>query len=303
MDTSRFLDPIFRYTLDCRFSDEDWQEVLDQCRRWFKGGKIHRLKKTRTHSTYEKFMDWVKNGFKYGDYVSYGNICGIIGLNVPTDEPFSVEDVNAHSGVFLSVYTDFDGNLITHEMEVRNPERLQPLDEERKRAFKKKLYDAGLEYYIRTNSLGELYAPQKYFYVTLENGFNDTPGIGMYLESDGCKHHFAAFLSGRKLEMDCWIDSNYTPLKAASESEIRQLHNATSKAGWSFNEREKRFVKHPVRNANNVYYYLNEMFDMVMERDNGDKKHQDRFDAGNYFADRTEAFAFMVEIKKMRGKA
>lgn len=247
-------------------------------------------------------MEWIKSGFKYGDYVAYGNICGIMGLNVPTEEPILESDIDAHSGVFLSAYIDLDGNLITHEMEVRNPERLEPLDEERKLLFRKKLYDAGLEYYIRSNSVHELYTPQKYFYVILENGFTDTPAIGMYLESDGYKHHFAAYLSGRKLEMDCWIDSNYTPLRAASNSEIRLLHNATSKAGWSFNEREKRFVRQPIRNGNNVYYYINELFDMVMERDNGDKKHADRYNAGNYFSDCTEAFAFMVEIKKMRGK-
>lgn len=303
MDSSKLLDQIFRYTSDCRFSDEDWQKVLDQCRQWFKGGKIHRFRKAKYQSTYDKFMDWVKSGFKYGDFVSYGNICGIVGVNVPTGDVVTENDIESHSGIFLSAYLDYEGNLITQEMEVRNPERLQPLDEHRKKEFQKQLYDAGLEYYIRSNSIDKLYTPQKYFYVALENGFSDVPGIGMYLESDGYKHHFAAYLSGRKLEMDCWIDSHYTPLKPASESQIRQLHNATSKAGWSFNEREKRFVKQPIRKGNNVYYYLNEMFDIVMERDNGEQKHTDRFNAGNYFADGTEAYAFMIEIKKMRGKA
>lgn len=303
MDTEKFLDQIFRYTYDCRFSDEDWQKVLDQCRQWFGGGKVHRLSDTRVHSTYDKFIEWAEFGFKYGDYVSYGNTCGIVGLNVPTENHISENDIEAHSGVFMSAYLDFEGNLITHEMEVRHPERLKPLDEERILAFKKKLYDAGLMYYIRSNSINKLYIPQKYYYITLERGFKQSPGVGMYLESDGYKHHFAAYLVGNKLKMDCWVNSQYTPFKAASANEIRQLHAATSKAGWSFNEREKRFVKIPLRKGDNMYYYMNEMFDIVMDRDNGAKRHTDRYNVGNYFADGTEALAFAKQIKEMRGKS
>lgn len=125
----------------------------------------------------------------------------------------------------------------------------------------------------------------------------------MYLESDKSKHHFAAFLCGKILQMDCWIDTNYTPLQSASEADIQRLHSATSKKGWSYNERCHKFIKTPKRGKNNVYWYLNDRFELVMDRDNGTKKHTERLEAGNYILDYTEGLMFMKEVKKMRGKA
>lgn len=284
------LNQIYRYTSDCRFPDEDWQKVLAYCRKQFKGGKIHKALYPKTNSTYKQFQDWIETGYGAGDMVSYGKTMGIVGSSTP-------------AGVILAAYCDYEGNLIVNDMEVLEPQRLQPIELSRVAELKRLIFEQGLEFFVRNGKFDKIYTPKKYFYTTIENPYSDEPGVGMYLESDNSKHHFLAYLSGGKLQMDCWIDSNYTPLKPATEADIKRLHSATSKAGWYYNERAHQFMKIPQKGKDNVYWYLNDRFELVMDRDNGAKKHTERWEAGNYIVDYTEGLLFLKEIKKMRGKA
>ena len=284
------LNQIYRYTSDCRFPDEDWMEVLAFCRKHFKGGKIHKALYPKDESSYQQFRDWVDTGFGAGDMVSYGKTIGVVGSSTP-------------ARIVLAAYCDYEGNLIVNDMEVLEPQRLQPLDEPRVEELKRLIFGQGLDFYVRKGKFDKIYTPQKYFYTTIENPNNEVLGIGMYLESDNSKHHFLAYLSKGKLQMDCWIDSNYTPLKPATENDIKKFHSAISKAGWFYNERAHQFMKVPQKGKNNVYWYLNDRFELVMDRDNGDKKHLERWEAGNYILDYTEGLLFMKEVKAMRGKA
>ncbi len=284
------LDQIYRYTSECRFPDKDWQEVLAYCRSQFGGGKIYKSKNPIANSTYQEFLNWISDGFGAGDMVSYGNTMGIVGTSTP-------------AGVTLVAYCDFEGNLIVNDMPVLNVERLQPLDKERKAQFQRLMFENGVGFYVRLAKIGELYTPKKYFYVSFDDGYHSEPCVGMYLESNNSKHHFAAYLCGKTLQMDCWIDTTYTPLQSASEADIQRLHSVASKKGWSYNERCHKFIKSPKRGQNNVYWYLNDRFELVMDRDNGTKKHTERLEAGNYILDYTEGLMFMKEVRKMRGKA
>lgn len=284
------LNQIYRYTADCHFSDEDWQRVLEYCRKRFKGGKIHKALYPKADSTYRQFRKWIETGFGAGDMVSYGNTMGIVSSSTP-------------ASIVLAAYCDYEGNLIVNDMEVLEPQRLQTLEESRITELRKLVFEKRLDFQVRTGKFNKIYTPQKYFYATIEYPNSDEVGVGMYLESDNSKHHFLAYFYGNKLQMDCWIDSNYTPLRQATEADIKRLHAATSKNGLSFNERAHQFIKTPQKGKNNVYWYLNDRFELVMDRDNGAKKHQERWDAGNYILDFTEGLLFMKEVKKMRGKA
>lgn len=284
------LDQIYRYISDCRFPDEDWQKILTYCRRRYRGGKIHKALYPKSDSTFNHFRKWVNDGFGAGDMVSYGKTMGVVGSSTP-------------SGITLAAYCDYEGNLIIRDMEVQDPERLLPLENTRQVDLKRLIFEKGMAFYVRTGKFNKLYTPEKYFYVIIDNPRDEYPGVGMYLESDKSKHHFVAYLSKDKLELDCWINSDYTPLKPATEADIKRLHSATSKAGWSYNERCHKFIKTPQRGQDNVYWYLNDRFELVMDRDNGAKKHKERWDAGNYILDYTEGVLFMQEVRQMRGKA
>ena len=283
------LNQIYRYTSDCRFPDEDWQKVLAYCRKQFKGGKIHKALYPKADSTYRQFQDWIETGYGVGDMVIYGKTMGVVGSSTP-------------AGIVLAAYCDYEGNLIVNDMEVLEPQRLQPLELSRVAELKRLIFEQGLDFFVRSGKFDKIYTPKKFFYTIIEDSNSDEPGVGMYLESDNSKHHFLAYLSGGKLQMDCWIDSDYTPLKPATEADIKRLHSATSKAGWYYNERAHQFMQIPQKGKDNVYWYLNDRFELVMDRDNGSKKHTERWDAGNYIVDFTEGLLFQKEIKKMRGK-
>lgn len=282
------LNQIIRYTFQCRFSDEDWQKVLAYCKERFRGGKIHKAIKPISSSTFEQFMEWIDNGLGSGDMVSYGNTMGIVCNSTP-------------ERIFITAYCDYDGNLINGEMEILNPERLRLLDEDRSRQLRKLLIDNQLDYSTQSHGLVPLYTPKENFYVVIGNNDNGLADVGMYLESDGYKHKFAAIIQDGKLKMDCWIDTDYTPLKKAGEKDVQRFHKAISKAGYTYNARVKQFIQQPNVGSDNIYYYLSDRFDIVTEKDNGEDKHAARFAVGNYFLDFGEALMFMKEIRKMRG--
>lgn len=282
------LNQIIRYTSHCRFPDEDWKKVLDYCRERFKGGKIHKALKPISNSTYSEFLDWIDNGFGSGDMVSYGNTPGIIISSTPDK-------------TLLTAYLDYDGNLMTQQMDVLNPVRLKPLDAERSRQLRKLLIDNGLDYSPSGHGLTSLCTLKENLYVVVGNNDNNTADIGLYLESDGYKHKFAAIIKDGELLLDCWIDTDYTPLRRADNLDIQRFHKAISKAGYTYNARVKQFVKQPNVGSDNVYYYLNDRFEIVTDKDNGGDVHAARFAIGNYFLDFGEALMFMKGVRKMRG--
>lgn len=283
------LNQIIRYTSHCRFPDEDWQKVLNYCRERFKGGKIHKALKPISSSTYSQFLSWIDNGFGSGNMVSYGNTPGIIVSSTPDK-------------TLLTAYLNYDGDLMTQQMEVLNPERLIPLDEERSRQLRKLLIDNGLNYSTQSHGLVPLCTLKENLYVVVGNNDYGTADVGMYLESDGYLHKFAAIVKDGELIMNCWVDTDYTPLKLASDSDTQRFHQAISKAGYAYNARVKQFVKQPKVGSDNVYYYLNDRFEIVTDKDNGGNTHTERFKVGNYFLDFGEALMFMKEVRKLGGK-
>lgn len=281
------LDQIIRYTTNCHFSNEDWEKIRVFCREYENGGYIHKSKTTISESSYEEFIQWLNNGFGSGDMVSYGNTMGIVGDSTPEK-------------TYLIAYCDYEGNLIAKQMDVLEPERLLPLSEDRKIELRKKLYNKGLDYIIKTSELVRMYTPQKKLYYTYKNNFTGQNGVGIYFESKDHKYIFSVYLENGVLELKKEIDINYTPLRPAQDKEIKRLHKALVKEGLVYNERVEDFIKAPVRGRNNVYWYLNDRFQIVMDRDNGDKRHGARFESGNYFLDHMEANLFMSEVIKLR---
>lgn len=281
------LNQIKRYTSHCRFPDEDWQKVLAFCRERFRGGKIHKCQKPISDSTYEKFLEWIDDGFGSGDMISYGNTSGIIVSSTPQT-------------TIITAYRDFDDNLMRGEMVIRDEKRLKRLDEEESRKLRKRLIKNGLEYSLQSHGLVPLCTLKENLYVVIGNDEYGTADVGLYLESDGCKHKFAGLVKDGELMLDCWIDTDYTPLRKASDDAIHRFHRAVSKAGLTYNARYKKFVEQPRVGTNNCYYYLSDRFDIVTERDNGKSVHAQRFAAGNYFLNQAEALEFAVLVRKLR---
>lgn len=281
------LDQIIRYTSDCRFPQEDWEKIKAFCHNYENGGYIRKSKDPIVDSTYEKFIDWLDNGLGSGDMISYGNTMGVIGDSIP-------------GKTYLAAYCDYEGNLIVKEMDVIEPKRLKHLDPDRCRELKKKIFEKGLDYIVETATFVKLCTPKEKLYYVYGESKKGLNNIGMYLESVDNKYHFAAYVENGKIILDKWIDIDYTPLRPASEKEILRFHKALEKAKIVFNQRLCQFIKAPERGKNNTYWYLNDRFEIVADRDDGGKRHTERFKVKNYFLDYTESLLFMSEVHKLR---
>lgn len=281
------LSQIVKYTTDCRFSPEDWEKIKAFCHKYENGGYIRKSKQPIGESNFESFIDWLDNGLGSGDMVSYGNTMGVIGDSIP-------------GKTYLAAYCDFEGNLIAKEMDVREPERLKPLNPEGCQELKKKIFEKGLYYVVEEATYIKLCTPKENLYYVYGEDAKGVNNVGMYLETANNQYHFAAFIENGRPVLDKWIDINYTPLRPASKKEILRFHKSLEKAKIVFNQRLGQFVKAPTRGKNNTYWYLNDRFEIVADRDDGSKRHTERFNVKNYFLDYTESLLFMSEVHKLR---
>lgn len=277
------IEQIRRYVALCSFPKKDWERVLDYCRENYGGGKIHKSKHPISSSTYKKFINWIQNGFGAGDLVSYGKTEGIVNCSTPDK-------------ITLAAYYNFDGELVINEMEVLNPDRLEPLNEERSVQFKKSMANNNVQYYVNSGMIDESFIPAKVCCVRID-GTND---IGWYLGKSDGKYHFAAFIKDGEPRFDCYIPCDEIFLKPGSRRDEIRLFQITSAAGYVYSDRYARFNKALKRGLNNVYYYVNDRFLLTLDRDNGTKKHDERYNAGNYFIDPNECALFVEEIRKLR---
>lgn len=281
------LEQIIRYTSHCSFQDDDWQKVLNFCRERYSGGKLHRALSPISESTFEEFLKWIDNGFGSGDIVRYGHTSGIVGSSTP-------------DRTYLAAYLDFDGKLIAKELDVF-PGKLIRLIGDTGSHFEKAMFENKLDFSPRVGRMVKMYIPKKFSYATMYDKKTCQSLVGMYLESDDKgNYHFSAIISSGKLFFDHYVPSNCTPLKPSSQKEIKLLHQIAAKNGYILNGRTCQFVKSIKRGEKNSYWYINDRFEVVADKDNGSKKHNDRYDVGNYFIDYTEALLFAKSIIEKR---
>lgn len=280
------LDQVSRYIDLCIFTDEDWARMLRFCKDNFRNGRLHKPRRPRVNYTFSEFAEWYVSGFGCGDFACYGRMIGVIG------------DVTPGKFEFVA-YTDYEGKLIEGKMEIAEPHRLKHLDDAQKNEFAKLLYDLNLYYDPKLNLMVSGYTPERLCCVSLPSDIDGVPDIGMYLGSEGYRHHYAAYLHGNELETDCWKDCCCTPFRKISIADAKRFSDAVKDTDLVFNNKLEAYVKKGKRGGNNVYYYLNDKFEIVLDKDNGAGRHSERYNVGNYFVDFSRALLFMDKVKKI----
>lgn len=281
------LDQIVRYATHCEFSDEDWQKVLEYCKGNYKGGKLHRNKSHISKSSFAQFLDWIDNGFGSGDFVKYGNMPAVIGTSTP--------DVTK-----LAAYCDYNGKLIVKDWNIMSPQRLIPLDYTEKKDMQAKIFNAGYMFSARAGMFSKMYTPKQNFCYTIDDKERELNGIGKYLKSDDKFYYFSIFLQDNELKLNHKIEINCTPLKTATVKEEAKLNAAITKKNLVYDQQLKGFIPGPARGKDNVYYYMNDRFEIAKDKDNGGVVHRERRIAGNYFLYPQIALSFMKEVVKIR---
>ena len=280
------LDQVWRYVSDHRFEPGDWEKVVAFANSMGWRNMFRNRKEAEYTSTYAEFEWWLENGIAPGDFVRYGDMLAV------------VESWERGGAAVFAAYT-FQGRLIQKRMEVLNPERIIKAGEEDRRRLLGLLDENKIFFNVRMRAICEMYTPEKYAYVSFDTGSRETSGIGMYSGSDDSGYRFVAFLGEGGLKMDYQSGPGYAVFKKLLRKDVQKLHAAASAEGYIFNERTRTFVKAGRVGHNNVYWYLNDRFNIVKDVDNGSEKHKDRFDAGNYFLDQTEAALFAQMLIEM----
>lgn len=280
------LEQIKRYTQHYRFSDDDWQQVLEYCRKKFGGGKIHRALRPKLESTYSQFIDWICNGISAGDYVCYRDITGVV-LSITPDK------------VVLAIY-EINGQLVVGEMEIVDKCDIKLATQDKKQVLRRLMYENNFYFDFKCARLCKCTPPNKNLCVVYENDDSDIHGVGIFSKSGRNNYYFAGFWDGNEFYVDHKITIGCTPLFIADSLKKSIFKKAMKKAGYMYHPLSGQIKKEPKCGTNNVYWYMNDRFEIVQDRDNGARKHISRFKSGNYFSDYTEALLFCRNIKKMR---
>lgn len=277
-------DQIYRHISLCRFSDEDWRRVKAYCQE--NEVRVRKAAFPITDSTYDQFIDWLGNGFGSGDLVRYGNIVGILGDSVP-------------GLTFMPAFLDPEGKLSLRDLNVREPERLESLDEISSEEWRKQFFDSGHDYDIKSGAV--LKIPK------LKHGcfykFSDcTPTnfkMGMFDEYGEDEYKFLAYSDNGKIHTDYSVPINNTPLRLATERDIVRFNNQIDRASLIFNENTGKYMKRPPRNKSN-YWYVDDLFQVCVGKKSDKKIRLERWLVGNYFSDPLEANLFVEKLKKLR---
>lgn len=280
------LEQIKKYTSSCKFSPEDWSLVTDYCRNYFDGKKTNKCVYPISNSTYDQFVQWVDNGAGSGDVVRYGHSIGVVSVSTP--------DVT-----ILAAYLDHNGDLVIDKMKVATDKVFLAAASESDE-FMNLLYDAGYDFF--GGALIEVYEPKPDTYVTGKIlGVNGTFSALFHgFEGDMCV--FSALYSYGRIKFNERVERKYVRFYPAGTPTIKAIQNAALEEGYVLNSRAGVFVKRSEVRRTNKYWYISERFTVLSDIDNGGKKHKDRFDAGNYFLDETEAFIFAKRIGEMRSE-
>lgn len=280
------LEQVIRYTRQCRFSDDgQWRMVLEFCKaHGIVGGNIHRALKPIAQSTYEQFVDWYGNGYGTGDIVAYGRTVGVIGDVLP-------------GRATLMAYLDYNGKPIAQELAI-DENKIRSCSEKQILDFKLALLEAKMYIDVLHATTAELYSPEKFSYVYFQEGKKKSY-VGIYSHREGLVYHFLAVWDKEKIVEDFSVQSEKIIMRGATVRESTSFHQALSRVGKSFDVSNNRIINRPQPGTNNKYWYLTDRLTIALDRDNGEKRHKDRFEAGNYFFDQGAAFDFMLKVKTL----
>lgn len=280
------IEQVISYISQCEFPNSDWPLVQDYCKEHFGGRNVSRARNPLYVSTYRQFTEWVDSGFGPGDIVRYGHTVGIVSTSVP--------DI-----AILAAYCDFEGNLITRNLQIF-PSKILPLEDKPAQEFRELMFKNGVDFSVKDGKIVKVYTPKNFSYVSFKLDGSTSVSTGLLLGSDGCEYHFSALLIDNTLYIDHKIELRCTPLKKATLKEVQKLHSKASRLGWALEGRKHTFVRKSERNPKGKYWYITDRFTVTADKDSGTAKHDARFEAGNYFTDETEAVLFARDLVMRR---
>lgn len=288
------ISQIINYTALCEFDAEDWVKVLRYCRENYKSGRICKSKRPKSHSTYQEFIEWIENGVGAGDVVEYRGMIGMVGYSLP--DKFLIIAHLKYENFRLSDKLEVQPLPIDNDSLCKN----NLAGDEHKTILRRAMYQEGMRYSATLNTLTEVYTPPKFSYVVWENPRTGERNTGIYIKSDGSICYFLAYEDGESVKYNHGIDTDYTPLWMADRKDCQRLDKAMAKDKKYFNPHIHEILPLTKDSAKNTYWYMNDRFEIVQDKDDGKSRHKARLNAGNYFLDYEKAIQFMKDTRIRR---
>lgn len=279
---------IIKYTSQCRFSDEDWQRVLDYCRTKFGGGKIHKSQKPISNSTYQQFIDWIESTISYGvgDIIQYGNTLGILGAYTP-------------DCVYLSAYLSLDNDLIEQKLEIFRHRIIRPTNEEKEK-FLSILKSKRLTFSVSLAHCVKLYEPDNGDIVRVTTKKVQTTGI--FRAKDDKNLYFYAYVDENNIIKNYTVSQTDVSISKPTKTDVERLQITLAKncLEWSARYKELRAVAYLRAPKGKRYWYISETFTICGDIDMYTKRHDERFKNNNYFCSYGDAVYFSQKIHEIR---
>lgn len=274
---------VAKYVFQCHFSDEDWQKVLNYCRKHFGGGRIRRSLAPLSESTYSQFLDWLDNGYGVGDTVRYGHTVGILGAYTP-------------DYACLAAYMSFEGELIEQRLEIPRYKVIRPTEGDRQKIHDK-LKSMNMAFSVSFGCLTKVYQPDNGDIVRITGCDFQTTGI--YRVTDGETLYFYAFVQGGGIVRDYSVKAGLVTVSRPTKTDVERLQVALAKGKleWLARHRMLKMVESARVSKGERYWYLSETFSICSDVDMYTKRHDGRHKNGNYFCAYGTAILFAQKVK------
>lgn len=277
---------IIRYTSQCSFTDEDWEKVVYHCRKKFGGGNVRRALKPLSKSTYTQFLSWLKTGFGVGDIVRYGHTLGIVGAYTP-------------DYASLSVYFTTSGEFVEKCLIVK-PNKLFKAASQEVAEVDDILTSKNLKFSIRLSRLVCRYKPCDGDIVRVS--FNEIKTTGIFRSEQAGEISFYAYVESGKILKNHVLNANSVVMSLPTKTDVERLQIALAKNGmeWSAWRKVLSVLKAKRADKGGRYWYLSENFTIISDKDMYTKKHNQRYDSGNYFCSYGDSILFAQKVKELR---
>lgn len=273
---------VARHIANCKFTDEDWGNVLEYCKRNRLSG-MHRAQSPKEDSTFQQFMDWMENGYGSGDIVRVGKMVGIVGDQLP-------------SSVYLSAYIGEDGKIVQEDVSVEADKvRLAPKQERLK--FIDQMEDESMMFNVRLARMVRKKGVKPFERVEFEHWGKTCYGIAINVVDR--KADFAFIISDGALKQNVSIRVGDAIFRQIRKKGIDTIDKTLAENGLMWDADTHELVPVAKRAVvGGTYWYISEKFSVVSAIEYGKGISTERYCAGNYFLNFSEAFDLMMRIRK-----
>ena len=274
---------ILRHLFNCRFSDDDWGKVLTYCHEHDYTG-MHRAIRPKSASTYQQFVEWVKNGLGVGDVALYeGDYC-VIGDELP--------------GCSYIMALLKDGVLNIGNVTIQ-PGKLKRVSDDDARNF---LGLCELRGYSVSASLSMMVKSKKLkAWESVKFNHREKTCYGVVKEHKDTLVDFVFVLVDGTVKKDFSVNYSDISTMPIKKDEISAMNEELARNGLRWDKREKQQMREcRMAELGETYWYISDIFSVRSGIERRSAVDSLRRKNGNYFNNAEDALMFLERLKALR---